>query len=81
LPQNNIEISKSDNVQIDLTEQKRAADKADKICPMCGKFYTQEILFEEFQEHVESHFRDDSDLEQLSIDHAFELVSHSVGNF
>lgn len=29
LPQNNIEISKS--VQIDLTEQKRAADKADKV--------------------------------------------------
>lgn len=49
---------------------------------MCGKFYTQNILFEEFQEHVESHFRDsDSDIEQLSLDHNFELVSHSVGNF
>lgn len=48
---------------------------------MCSKFYTQDILFEEFQEHVESHFRDDSDMEQMSMEHNFELVSHSVGNF
>jgi hypothetical protein len=48
---------------------------------MCGKFYTQNILFEEFQEHVESHFRDDGDIEQLSLEHNFELVSQSVGNF
>lgn len=47
---------------------------------MCSKFYTQDILFEEFQEHVESHFRDDSDIEQL-VEQQFELVSHSVGNF
>lgn len=47
---------------------------------MCSKFYTQDILFEEFQEHVESHFLDDSDIEH-SMDHNFELVSHTVGNF
>lgn len=45
---------------------------------MCSKFYTRDILFEEFQEHVESHFRDDIESEQLS---EFELVSHTVGNF
>lgn len=48
---------------------------------MCGKFYATSILFEEFQDHVESHFRDDSDIEQHSLDTNFELVSHSVGNF
>lgn len=49
---------------------------------MCNKFYTQDVMFEEFQEHVESHFRDDSSSEmvQRSIDN-FELVSHTVGNF
>lgn len=51
-----------------------------QICPMCGKFYTQDILFEEFQEHVESHFHDDSDVE-LSMDQTFELVSNTIGNF
>lgn len=48
---------------------------------MCGKFYTQDILFEEFQEHVESHFRDDSDVEGYNNDLNFEMVSHTVGNF
>lgn len=47
---------------------------------MCGKFYTQDILFEEFQEHVESHFRDDS-VDGYNNDLNFELVSHTVGNF
>lgn len=47
---------------------------------MCSKFYTQDILFEEFQEHVESHFRDD-DMESLNMEHNFELVSNSIGNF
>lgn len=80
-PNNNLDM-KHETILDDLREQKKAADMADKICPMCGKFYTQNILFEEFQEHVESHFRDsDSDIEQLSLDHNFELVSHSVGNF
>jgi hypothetical protein len=51
-----------------------------QICPMCGKFYTQDILFEEFQEHVESHFRDDTSDIQRSLEN-FELVSHTVGNF
>ncbi|CRK89974.1 CLUMA_CG003702, isoform A [Clunio marinus] len=73
------EMPEIENIIIDLNDQKRAADLADKICPMCGKFYTQNILFEEFQEHVESHFRDENDLEQF--DHNFEIVSHSVGNF
>lgn len=48
---------------------------------MCSKFYTQDILFEEFQEHVESHFRDDSDLDTLNFEKNYEMVSHTVGNF
>jgi len=78
--QSNYENAKHENILIDLIEQKRAADLAEKICPMCGKFYTQEILFEEFQEHVESHFRAESN-ENLSHDLNFEMVSHSFGNF
>lgn len=53
-----------------------------QICPMCSKFYSQDVLFEEFQEHVEAHFRSDdsNEMVQRSIDN-FELVSHTVGNF
>ncbi|KAG5671112.1 hypothetical protein PVAND_001326 [Polypedilum vanderplanki] len=75
---NNFDITKRDHVLVDLIEKKKA-DLAEKICPMCGKFYKQNILFEEFLEHVESHFSG-SDSE-LSLEHNFELVSHSVGNF
>lgn len=44
---------------------------------MCGKIYAQNCTFEEFQEHVESHFRDDTELEQLS-EATFELVAHNA---
>ena len=31
MDKNNFEISKHDNIEIDLSEEKRAADKADKV--------------------------------------------------
>lgn len=65
---------------IDILQQKRIADQLDKMCPMCGKIYSSSSSFELFQDHVESHFIDDSDLD-LSIEKNYELISNSVGNF
>lgn len=65
---------------IDILEQKRIADSLDKMCPMCGKVYASQTSFEQFQDHVESHFIDDSELD-VSIDKNFEFISHTVGNF
>lgn len=65
---------------IDILEQKRIADCLDKMCPMCGKVYSSQTTFELFQDHVESHFLDDSELD-ASIDKNFEIISSSVGNF
>lgn len=65
---------------IDIMEQKRRADSLDKMCPMCGKVYSSQTTFETFQDHVESHFIDDSELD-VSIDKNFEFISNSVGNF
>lgn len=67
-------------VHIDFLEQKRVADTVDKMCPMCAKVYSSSSTFDDFQDHVESHFIDDSDLDG-SIDKNFEIVSHVVGNF
>lgn len=65
---------------VDILEQKRLADNRDKMCPMCGKVYSSQTTFELFQDHVESHFIDDSELD-ASIDKNFEFISNSVGNF
>lgn len=67
-------------VHIDFLEQKRVADTVDKMCPMCAKVYSSSSTFDDFQDHVESHFIDDSELDG-SIDKNFEIVSHVVGNF
>lgn len=67
-------------VHIDFLEQKRLADTVDKMCPMCAKVYSSSSTFDDFQDHVESHFIDDSELDG-SIDRNFEIVSHAVGNF
>ncbi|GAB0093600.1 uncharacterized protein DMENIID0001_087640 [Sergentomyia squamirostris] len=64
-----------DHSRIDLLEQKRLADVLDKMCPMCGKIYSTTSRFEEFQEHVESHFVDENEME-LSLDRNFEIVSN-----
>ena len=65
---------------IDISQQKRIADQIDKMCPMCGKVYTNDASFELFQDHVESHFIDDTDLD-LSVEKNFEFVSNTVGPF
>lgn len=62
---------------IDFVAEKRLADSLDKICPMCGEVYSELVKFESFQDHVESHFVDDSTID-LSIEN---LISHTVGNF
>lgn len=70
----------SNSTHIDFLEQKRIADTLDKMCPMCGKMYTNSTTFDDFQEHVESHFIDDSDLD-VSLEKNYEFISHTVGNF
>lgn len=65
---------------VDISMQKRIADCIDKMCPMCGKVYTNDASFEIFQDHVESHFIDDTDLD-LSVEKHFEFVSNTVGQF
>lgn len=66
--------------QIDFIEEKRRADCIDKMCPMCGKIYSGGLKFQEFQDHVESHFIDDSDLD-TGVERNYEIISHAVGNF
>lgn len=68
------------NNAIDITQQKKIADCMDKMCPMCGKVYSNTLSFELFQDHVESHFIDDTDLD-LSVEKNFEFVSNTVGQF
>lgn len=65
---------------IDISQQKRIADCIDKMCPMCGAIYTNDASFEVFQDHVESHFIDDTDLD-LSVEKNFEFISNTVGQF
>lgn len=66
---------------IDFLEQKRRADSLEKTCPMCAKIYNNSESFDDFQEHVESHFIDESDLLDASLEKNFEMVSHTVGDF
>lgn len=65
---------------IDISQQKRMADCMDKMCPMCGKIYSNSLSFEIFQDHVESHFIDDTELD-LSVEKNYEFVSNTVGQF
>jgi Autophagy receptor zinc finger-C2H2 domain len=71
----------SDQSTIDLTAAKREADHSEKMCPLCGKIYSSNIMFDTFQEHVESHFVDELPSTELSLERNFEVISHSVGNF
>lgn len=66
-----------------LLLQKRFADKTEKMCPMCGKIYSVVATFDEFHEHVESHFVDDSATlinHDYSIEQNFEIISR-IGDF
>lgn len=73
-------IQPEQRMRIDILQEKRMADCLDKMCPMCGKIYSNTATFEVFQEHVESHFIDDTDLD-MSVEKNFEFVSNTVGNF
>ncbi|XP_059610097.1 protein spindle-F [Phlebotomus argentipes] len=64
-----------DASRLDFLEQKRLADVLDKMCPMCGKIYSTTSKFEEFQEHVESHFVDENEMD-LSVERNYEIVSN-----
>lgn len=66
---------------IDFLDQKRRADSLEKMCPMCARIYNHAESFDVFQEHVESHFIDDSDMLDASLEKNFEMVSHTVGDF
>lgn len=71
---------KSEETTMDISQQKRIAGSLDKMCPMCGKVYSNTLSFEIFQDHVESHFIDDTELD-LSVEKNFEFVSNTVGLF
>lgn len=70
------------NNNINIVQERILADETTNMCPMCGKIYGSQVAFESFCEHVEEHFRDDSiqDIDQ-SLEHNFEMISHTVGDF
>lgn len=76
-----IVLNTTDNINfIDTKRKADALNNCDRICPMCGRIYSKESVFEEFMEHVETHFIA-SDDEDVSIDPAYEMVYNPVGNF
>lgn len=74
-----LDSTANQQIVIDFSEQIKRAGSVEKVCPMCGNLFDGGVSFEKFQEHVESHFLDNSDAERNPLD--FELVSHSLGNF
>ncbi|KAI8123009.1 Protein spindle-F [Lucilia cuprina] len=67
---------------LNIIQDKILADETNNMCPMCGKIYDSQVTFESFCEHVEEHFRDDNIPEvDHSMEHNFELISHTVGDF
>ena len=70
----------NNNMDYDMDEAKMRI--CEKVCPICGGIYGQNVVFEDFQQHVETHFISDSDGEhEMSLERNFEFVQHSVGNF
>ncbi|XP_035919574.1 protein spindle-F [Anopheles stephensi] len=70
-----------DKVSMNLLQEKLRASGMKKICPMCGVLYGEDTVFDEFQSHVESHFLHDGELDELSLDRAYEYTSQTVGDF
>ncbi|XP_050070440.1 protein spindle-F [Anopheles maculipalpis] len=70
-----------DKVSMNLLQEKLRANGMKKICPMCGLLYGEDTVFDEFQHHVESHFLQDGEMEELSLDRAYEYTSQAVGDF
>lgn len=65
--------------RIDIVQQKKMADTVDKMCPMCGKIYSDNLSFEVFQDHVESHFIDDTELDMN--EKYFEFIGNTIAPF
>ncbi|XP_063705277.1 protein spindle-F [Culicoides brevitarsis] len=82
-----VDVALNTTDHIDFLETKRKADAInsnDRICPMCGKCYAKDGVFEEFMEHVETHFLDIDDnmsLESLNIDEPFGFGSNIIHQF
>lgn len=70
-----------DKFSMNLLQEKLRANGMKKICPMCGVLYGEETVFDEFQNHVESHFLHDGEMDELSLDRAYEYASQTVGDF
>lgn len=66
---------------VNILQEKIKADALDKMCPMCGKIYVKNVPFDDFQEHVESHFINADNELDLSLDRTYEYISQTVGNF
>uniref|UniRef100_A0A336L256 CSON002715 protein n=1 Tax=Culicoides sonorensis TaxID=179676 RepID=A0A336L256_CULSO len=88
LPEQNekfVDIVLNTTENIDFVETKRKADAInsnDRICPMCGRIYSKDVVFEEFMEHVETHFLDnDDEIESLNIEEPFGYTSNIIHNF
>ncbi|KAM7364122.1 C2H2-type zinc binding domain-containing protein spindle-F [Cochliomyia hominivorax] len=67
---------------VNIIQEKIIADETNNMCPMCGKIYDSQVSFDAFREHVEEHFRDETipDID-YSMEHNFEMISHTVGDF
>ncbi|KAK4880899.1 hypothetical protein RN001_004218 [Aquatica leii] len=53
-----------DKVEEDMTNkinQPVSSKENDRICPMCSQIFNTGVCFEDFQEHVESHFTSEAD--------------------
>ncbi|KAH8417315.1 hypothetical protein KR222_008756 [Zaprionus bogoriensis] len=67
--------------RLNIIQEKQKADAAEKTCPMCGKLFSSQVSFKAFQEHVETHFIDESLDIDGSMDRQFEFISQAVGDF
>lgn len=82
-----VDIVLNTTENIDFLETKRKADalnQNDRICPMCGRIYAKGVVFEEFMEHVETHFlegEDDLSLESINVDEPFGYQSNIIHQF
>lgn len=80
-PQPQTETEATTLKYVNILQEKIKADALDKMCPMCGKIYVKNVPFDDFQEHVESHFIDADNELDLSLDRTYEYISQTVGNF
>lgn len=63
---------------LEENEKDVSDEPCDKICPMCGQTFQKDVVFSEFQSHVESHFVGDT--EPDSITDNFDHIPNSFDN-